>query len=99
MWAIIAVHGLRRRQDRHCDRRVARHQQHPLVRAVLVSDTLWVSAEQPSMDVGLRGFMLGVYNKVALGLVWSAAMAYLTSSVACSRSEAGGKCSSCSPMP
>ncbi|HZJ54122.1 MAG TPA: M20/M25/M40 family metallo-hydrolase [Myxococcaceae bacterium] len=26
------------------------------VRAVLVSDTLWVSAEQPSMDVGLRGF-------------------------------------------
>ena len=27
------------------------------VRAVLVSDTLWVSAEQPSMDVGLRGFL------------------------------------------
>jgi len=26
------------------------------IRAVLVSDTLWVSAEQPSMDVGLRGF-------------------------------------------
>ena len=26
------------------------------VRAVLVSDTLWVSAGQPSMDVGLRGF-------------------------------------------
>jgi len=26
------------------------------VRAVLVSDTLWVSAEQPSMDVGLRGY-------------------------------------------
>ncbi len=26
------------------------------VLAVLVSDTLWVSAEQPSMDVGLRGF-------------------------------------------
>jgi acetylornithine deacetylase/succinyl-diaminopimelate desuccinylase-like protein len=26
------------------------------VRAVLVSDTLWVSADQPSMDVGLRGF-------------------------------------------
>jgi len=26
------------------------------VRAVLVSDTLWVSADRPSMDVGLRGF-------------------------------------------
>jgi acetylornithine deacetylase/succinyl-diaminopimelate desuccinylase-like protein len=33
------------------------------VRAVLVSDTLWVSAEQPSMDVGLRGF-LGLLFKV-----------------------------------
>ena len=31
-----------------------------------------------SVDVGLRAFMLGVYNKVALGLVLSAAMAYLT---------------------
>jgi FtsH-binding integral membrane protein len=31
-----------------------------------------------SVDVGLRSFMLGVYNKVALGLVLSAAMAYLT---------------------
>ena len=27
------------------------------VRAILVSDTLWVSAERPSMDVGLRGFL------------------------------------------
>jgi acetylornithine deacetylase/succinyl-diaminopimelate desuccinylase-like protein len=26
------------------------------IRAVLVSDTLWVSADRPSMDVGLRGF-------------------------------------------
>jgi FtsH-binding integral membrane protein len=34
-----------------------------------------------SIDVGLRGFMLGVYNKVALGLVLSAALAYVTSSV------------------
>ena len=33
-----------------------------------------------SVDAGLRAFMLGVYNKVALGLVISAAMAYLTSS-------------------
>ncbi|MCI3132562.1 Bax inhibitor-1/YccA family protein [Phenylobacterium aquaticum] len=34
-----------------------------------------------SVDAGLRSFMLGVYNKVALGLVVSAAMAFLTSSV------------------
>ena len=33
-----------------------------------------------AVDAGLRAFMLGVYNKVALGLVISAAMAYLTSS-------------------
>ena len=33
-----------------------------------------------SVDVGLRGFMLGVYNKVALGLVLSAGLAYLTGS-------------------
>jgi hypothetical protein len=31
-----------------------------------------------SVDAGLRGFMLGVYNKVALGLVLSAGLAYLT---------------------
>jgi len=35
-----------------------------------------------SVDVGLRSFMLGVYNKVALGLVLSAGMAFLTSSFA-----------------
>ena len=35
-----------------------------------------------SVDVGLRGFMLGVYNKVALGLVLSAGLAYLTGSFA-----------------
>ena len=34
-----------------------------------------------SVDAGLRSFMLGVYNKMALGLVLSAALAYLTSSV------------------
>jgi FtsH-binding integral membrane protein len=32
-----------------------------------------------SVDAGLRAFMLGVYNKVALGLVLSAALAWLTS--------------------
>ena len=34
-----------------------------------------------AVDAGLRGFMLGVYNKVALGLLLSAALAYVTSSV------------------
>jgi FtsH-binding integral membrane protein len=33
-----------------------------------------------SVDVGLRSFMLGVYNKVALGLVLSAGLAFLTGS-------------------
>ncbi|MDB5455162.1 MAG: hypothetical protein JWP92_747 [Caulobacter sp.] len=32
-----------------------------------------------SVDAGLRAFMLGVYNKVALGLLLSAALAFLTS--------------------
>lgn len=31
-----------------------------------------------SVDAGLRAFMLGVYNKVGLGLVLSAALAYVT---------------------
>ena len=34
-----------------------------------------------SVDAGLRGFMLGVYNKLGLGLVLSAALAFATSSV------------------
>jgi hypothetical protein len=34
-----------------------------------------------AVDAGLRSFMLGVYNKVALGLVVSAALAYVTSAV------------------
>ena len=34
-----------------------------------------------AVDAGLRSFMIAVYNKVALGLVVSAALAYLTSSV------------------
>jgi FtsH-binding integral membrane protein len=32
-----------------------------------------------AVDAGLRAFMLGVYNKMALGLLLSAALAYLTS--------------------
>ena len=33
-----------------------------------------------AVDAGLRAFMLGVYNKVALGLLLSAALAFVTSS-------------------
>ena len=40
-----------------------------------------VGAADMAVDAGLRGFMLGVYNKVALGLLLSAALAYVTSSV------------------
>ena len=32
-----------------------------------------------SVDAGLRSFMLGVYNKLALGLVVAAALAYAVS--------------------
>ena len=34
-----------------------------------------------AVDAGLRSFMLGVYNKLALGLLLSAALAYLTADV------------------
>src|SRR5947207_13102969 len=37
-----------------------------------------VARPDMAVDAGLRGFMLGVYNKVALGLVLSAALAWLT---------------------
>ncbi len=33
-------------------------------------------AADMAVDAGLRGFMLGVYNKVALGLLWSAILAF-----------------------
>ena len=36
------------------------------------------AAPDMAVDVGLRAFMLGVYNKVALGLVLSAALAWVT---------------------
>ena len=39
-------------------------------------------AADMAVDAGLRGFMLGVYNKVALGLVLSAVLAYLTADYA-----------------
>lgn len=34
-----------------------------------------------AIDQGLRSFMLGVYNKMGLGLVWSAILAFVTSQV------------------
>ena len=34
-----------------------------------------------SVDAGLRSFMLGVYNKLALGLVVAGALAYVTGNV------------------
>jgi hypothetical protein len=37
-----------------------------------------VAAPDMAVDAGLRSFMLGVYNKVALGLVLSAALAWVT---------------------
>jgi FtsH-binding integral membrane protein len=40
-----------------------------------------------ALDAGLRGFMLGVYNKLALGLVLSGAIAYVTSSVPAVRDQ------------
>ncbi len=42
------------------------------------SSTVSTGRADMSVDVGLRSFMLGVYNKVALGLVLSAALAYIT---------------------
>ena len=38
-----------------------------------------------AVDAGLRGFMLGVYNKLAIGLVISAALAYVTSALPAAR--------------
>src|SRR6185312_17330552 len=38
-------------------------------------------AADMAVDAGLRAFMLGVYGKVGLGLLLSAALAYVTSSV------------------
>lgn len=37
-----------------------------------------IGAPDMAIDLGLRSFMLGVYNKVALGLVLSAALAWVT---------------------
>jgi len=37
-------------------------------------------AADMAVDAGLRAFMLGVYNKVALGLLWSAVLAFVVGS-------------------
>ena len=37
-------------------------------------------AMDTSVDVGLRKFMLGVYNKMALGLAWTAILAFIVAS-------------------
>ncbi|HWF02003.1 MAG TPA: Bax inhibitor-1/YccA family protein [Caulobacteraceae bacterium] len=39
------------------------------------------AAPDMAVDAGLRAFMLGVYNKVALGLVLSAVLSYVTGNV------------------
>ena len=44
--------------------------------------TVPAGAADMAVDAGLRGFMLGVYNKVALGLLLSAALAFLTANYA-----------------
>lgn len=42
------------------------------------SRTIPADRADMAVDAGLRTFMIGVYNKVAIGLVWSAALAYVT---------------------
>ena len=42
------------------------------------SRTIPIDRADMSVDAGLRSFMLGVYNKVGLGLVLSAVLAFLT---------------------
>jgi FtsH-binding integral membrane protein len=43
--------------------------------------TVPASAADMAVDAGLRAFMLGIYNKMALGLVLSAVLAFVTSQV------------------
>jgi FtsH-binding integral membrane protein len=42
--------------------------------------TVTAGSADMSVDVGLRSFMLGIYNKMGLGLLLSAGLAWLTSS-------------------
>ncbi len=41
-----------------------------------------IGREDVALDPGLRRFMLGVYQKMALGLVWSAVLAYAVGTIA-----------------
>lgn len=41
-----------------------------------------IGREEMAIDPGLRRFMLGVYQKMGLGLAWSAALAYVIGTVA-----------------
>jgi FtsH-binding integral membrane protein len=45
------------------------------------SRTTAIGSADMAVDAGLRAFMLGVYNKMALGLLLSAALAYVTGQV------------------
>lgn len=53
--------------------------------------TVSVDRADMAVDAGLRGFMLGVYNKMALGLLVSATLAFVTS-----RSRPSATCCSAS---
>lgn len=45
------------------------------------SRSIPIGREEAAMDPGLRKFMLGVYQKMGLGLVWSAVLAYVVGTV------------------
>lgn len=45
------------------------------------SRSIPIGREEMAMDPGLRKFMLGVYQKMGLGLAWSALLAYLVGTV------------------
>ncbi len=40
-----------------------------------------IGREEQAIDPGLRKFMLGVYVKMGLGLLWSAALAYAVGTI------------------
>jgi FtsH-binding integral membrane protein len=45
------------------------------------SRSIPIGREEAAMDPGLRKFMLGVYQKMGLGLAWSAVLAYVIGTV------------------
>jgi hypothetical protein len=45
------------------------------------SRSIPIGREEAAMDPGLRKFMLGVYQKMGLGLIWSAVLAYVIGTV------------------